>query len=1001
MLFLLRLLLIALACLPGTGSAAERELHLREMLYQHWGPDSGIPQVSVSAIARDSEGLMWVGTENGLARFDGHRFETFRTTDTPALASSRITRLHQDREQRLWIGTTRGLAWRDAQGRFYAAKPIDGELGQVNGLTEDAEGKLHAATDEGLFVWQGSALHRIAEIPRRVTAITRQRGSLWLASQGALHRWQHSASLRIPLPAEWSEVRIDDMAWSGDTLWLSTSGGLLSWQGGHFRATPLETTPISLRGLAVDASGTLWVGSDKALYRLRDGQLLERLTRANAGVVPWPVSILPLDDGLWLGSQTEGLQHYWPGPLRRLSVEEGLIDPFVWSYAADGDRLLIGTNSGVAVLEDQRIRPLIAAADLPQPVAYSLLLDTAQRLWVGTRAGLARFTRSGQLIDVLPEFAGLRINGLAQARDGRVWVASSGGLFEVVDERVRRYGVEQGLHTPAIRFVLPAADGALWLGTEAGLYRQRGERFENLPLLGKTDVFITSLALLEDGRLLAGSYDQGLYVLPAGAPDTVTHFGVAQGLPSASVFFLGVLPEALLVGGADGAYRLPLSALSGAAPVLVPVEVLLSSRRQFQGRSAIRCCNGAGNSKGLIHHGEVWLPSLDGAVRVSPHGLPQPPPAARVNRLVQGRQSLDLMDAMLHGGLPRNAVIDYSASNYRDPAQLQFRYRLHGFDDEWQDAGVRRSAFYTNLPPGSFLFEVQARQPFERWGPPAALKLEVARQFHETWPFRLACGVAALLCTLLLLRWRLRRLESQKAALEVLVERRTQDLSQSKQALEIANRALHEASLTDALTGLHNRRHLDEELPALLKRFDRQRHAAGKVSVVGVLLVDIDHFKSINDRFGHGVGDLVLQAVGLALKQGVRTGEMVVRWGGEEFLVIVEASDRLQVDAAARRLRALIAESCRTLQTTAGPALPPLSASIGCACLPLAEERTARWPDALEIADFCLYRAKRSGRNRCITLEVLQADAVEPNRVVSAQTLEHWLASGAAALREI
>lgn len=157
MLFLLRLLLIALACLPGTGSATERGLNLKEMLYQHWGPDSGIPQVSVSAIARDTEGLMWVGTENGLARFDGHRFETFRPGDTPALPSSRITRLHYDREQRLWIGTTRGLAWRDAQGRFHAAKPIDGELGQVNGLTEDAEGMMGGGCGccdgRGLWLW--------------------------------------------------------------------------------------------------------------------------------------------------------------------------------------------------------------------------------------------------------------------------------------------------------------------------------------------------------------------------------------------------------------------------------------------------------------------------------------------------------------------------------------------------------------------------------------------------------------------------------------------------------------------------------------------------------------------------------------------------------------------------------------------------------------------------------------------------------------------------------
>lgn len=997
---LTRLLLIALLCLPVSGRAVERSLKLGELLHQSWGPDSGIPQISVSAIARDAEGLMWVGTENGLARFDGQRFETFRQVDTPALQSSRITRLHYDRQQRLWIGTTRGLAQRDAQGSFKAVMAEDGEPGQVNGFAEDASGTLYVATERGLFAWHDTELRRVDALHRRVTALTTQGESLWFTTQGALHRRQPSGTQSFVLPAAWAEVAVNEMAWSGDTLWLSSSGGLLRWRNGVMSALALETVPISLRGLAVDETGNVWVGSDRALYRLQDGAVVERLSAADSGVLRWPVTILPLDGGLWLGSQTEGLQHFWPGPLRRLSVEEGLVDPFVWSYAEDGERLLMGTNSGVAVLENERIRPLIAAADLPQPVAYSLLLDTAKRLWVGTRAGLARFTREGQPLDVLSTFAGLRINGLLQARDESVWVASSGGLFQVTaqgaGDTVRSYGAEQGLDTPAVRFVLQASDGLLWLGTESGLYRQHGERFENLPLDGQTDVFITSLVQLADGRLVAGSYDQGLYVLQG---DVVTHLSLAQGLPFPNAFFLGVVESWLLVGGADGAYRLPLAALTTDAPL--PVDMLLVSRRQFQGRSAIRCCNGAGNGKGLIRGDTAWLPSLDGAIRVTVNTPGTPPPAARVNQLAQGRQSLDLVDAMLEGGLPRNAVIDYSANDYCDPEQLQFRYRLTGFDQEWQEVGTRRSAIYTNLPPGSFTFEVQARRPFERWGPSAALRLVVPRQFHETWPFRLLCLAAAMLAAALLLRWRLHRLETQKAALEALVMRRTQDLSQSKAALEIANEALRTASLTDALTGLHNRRHLDEELPGLLARFDRQRLGVDRISVVGVLLVDIDHFKSINDRFGHGVGDAVLQSVGLALKQGVRTGEMVVRWGGEEFLVIVEVSDRQQVDAAALRLHRVIAESCRGVHTSADQLLPPLSASIGCASLPLALESNARWQDALEIADFCLYRAKRSGRNRCITLDVLQPEVVSQHTPVSAQTLEQWLASGVVNLREV
>ena len=391
----------------------------------------------------------------------------------------------------------------------------------------------------------------------------------------------------------------------------------------------------------------------------------------------------------------------------------------------------------------------------------------------------------------------------------------------------------------------------------------------------------------------------------------------------------------------------------------------------------------------------AWLPTLDGALRVQLDGPVRASPITTISEVEHQGQLLPHQAGVQLQGLPRDVHIRYTATDFQNPERLQFRYRLNGFDKGWVDAGERRTAIYTNLPPQRFTLEVQARHPFGLWGPSATLRLEVPKRFVETWTFRGLCAIALLLLLALFTRWRLRVLETQKNLLELVVEERTRALAESNFRLAAANEELRIASLTDALTGLRNRRYLDQYMPPRRAQLARRRTETGRDLVLGVVLIDLDHFKSINDRYGHALGDLVLQRVAAALSAAVRESEFVLRWGGEEFLAILSGAERSQVGAVVRRLQLAITQSCETLEVRPGHLLGPVTGSLGFAVYPMLNAPSDYgWQTAIEAADHALYAAKAKGRNCCVTLDLDRVPEHEWTQQIHASDIARWLAAG-------
>jgi diguanylate cyclase (GGDEF)-like protein len=614
-------------------------------------------------------------------------------------------------------------------------------------------------------------------------------------------------------------------------------------------------------------------------------------------------------------------------------------------------------------LQNGLFERVLPGSALPHPNAYTLLAED-DALWIGTRGGLALW-RDGELKEPM-RFIGLRgaqVNGLLRDREDALWLATNQGLFRDDGETLRRYDQAHGLLDARVRHLLLTRDGRLLVGSQSGPHERRGEQF--VPL--GTDaglpagLDITVQHELADGRLVLGSLSESLHYFDGKRWHT---FGAEQGVPLSAPFFIADHDGMLWVAGIRGIYRVPLAdldAFSAGRIQRVRGQMLLNERGDRRGGQKGFCCNGAGLAKGLLRDGVIWAPTRDGVVALDTADVDfdRAPPPALVERWRIGNewQLLPEGDSVLPDGR-RDLAFEFTAIRFQDPRSLGFRYRLVGYHEDWRepDQADSRIAVYTNLAAGDYRFEVQSSTTEGTWSEAAVVAFKVPPRSTETLLFRVFVGaLVALLGVALLMRQR-RRFARRAAVLEQLVQERTADLA-------AVNRQLSEASLTDPLTGLRNRRYLSQQIPKDLAFYGRElKRNPGLGQVIVFALIDIDFFKRINDAHGHAAGDRVLEQFAELLQAQVRTGDYVARWGGEEFMVVFRPTPSEYVPLLGERLCHACANRAFALGNERSAAV---TCSVGLVEYPLFsdDDTSLDWEQLVELADRALYRVKRSGRN--------------------------------------
>jgi ligand-binding sensor domain-containing protein/signal transduction histidine kinase/CheY-like chemotaxis protein/HPt (histidine-containing phosphotransfer) domain-containing protein len=783
-----------LAMLAGQSVALDSSLRPSQHILNTWQIPEGQPQSSAQAIARTPDGYLWVGTEEGLARFDGVRFTVY-DDNTSGIPKRNVTVLSVDHAGRLWIGTGSGISVLD-KGRFtpidriaglahaYIRAIVEGKSGRlwvgtegglfeiggsrglafdasnglrddhIQALLEDREGVLWVGTSGGLLRYDGKRFETVVlgkgKAATPVTAIHQDTdGTLWVGTgTGALYRRAENRFELMAEPGRLGSLVRSLMRDHDGNLWIGTrGGGLVRWRNGEFSALDNSLFPGSdIRSLLEDEEGSLWVGSFGAgLLRLRDG----KFTPASApeglqGDKTW--TIAPRSGGgLWVGSEG-GLSSYVEGRFQHIARPPGHENATVRTVLEDRHNVLwVGTKGAGAYRIDQRgVTSFNRHNGLSGDTVMALLEDRQGLMWVGTDQGLDVIDH-GKIVSMqalLPGPGPTAVRLIHEDRSGKLWVATQArGVFVIGAGGTRHLGVADGLPGDWVLAIHEDERGLVWLGTANGLALWRNGRLQSLAHFdGPLREMILQL-LEDDAHRFWITTDKGLFSIPRDELDAL----------------------------ADAGTRMPNFRVYGLADGLRAAE--------FNGGNTYAGCR---SPDGLL-----WFPTMHGIVGIDPNRIRinhLPPPVLIEQVAVDGVQ-LPLTGARVAPG-PLQWEFHYTGLSLLAPRNSLFKYRLDGFDKGWIDAGNRRTAYYTRLPPGEYTFRVIASNNDGIWNDTgASFHFTLQPHLYQTLWFRLLCVLAIVVAVGAWYRLRVGHLRH-------LVALQTQDLEFANAELLLAkNRA--------------------------------------------------------------------------------------------------------------------------------------------------------------------------------------------------------------------
>jgi diguanylate cyclase (GGDEF)-like protein len=929
---------LGLILAAAAGPAAAQQLNIHT-----YTNGDGLPQQQIFALHQDATGYLWLGSFGGASRYDGQRFRTFNLAD--GLRSNFVAGFAEDALGRLWAATRGGGLCRFDGERF---KCLGKEAGlpsdEVNALASDRSGGLWAATSGGLAHLSGGPLQVYTKADGLPSAecravLAESLAQLWVGTSAGLAR--RSGARFVPVvPGVLGRRRISVLLATPAGLVIGTDAGAYLFKNGNLSrlALPSPLTNAAITGGASDADGRFWLTTLRGGAHFQEGRFTLVSKRNGLPGSALLSALVDRESNVWLGT-AYGLSKLIPGPFLGYTESQGLPHSYVGALAIDGrQRLWIGMPfGGIAIRDGEALRLIGRQAGLTDPGVFSLL--------------------------ALP--------------DGRMLGGTHNGLVVLAGERVvHTYRDAGGLPLGRVTSLLADGQGA-WVGSEHGLAHWRQGRLETVAEPALRSLAIYALARDQRGRLWAGLKSGGIIIYDG---HTVERLNAANGLTDQTVWQLALDREGAMwvATEAEGAFRVQNGAIRHVTTrdglVDDAVWQVLCDRH---GNVWLYTSHGLdrydghnfrhyGRSEGLIDlegsngavvqdaAGELWFGTGNGLERFVPQKerINAVPPAVVV-RKVESSELGKLRPGVHISNGAGVLTFRFAALSFRDPAAVRYRYRFVGLHERWTEPRAEASVSLAGMAPGAYVFEVTGSNDEGVYAAvPARFAFVVDPLFWQTWWFRFALAMALVAALRALYWWRIRTLKADRRSLEQAVAERTVELNQ-------ANGRLRTLATTDELTGLANRRQFQQTFDAQICSHLRTRTPES----LSLLLLDLDHFKQINDCYGHPAGDAVLTLVAERLRAHVRVTDLVARYGGEEFAVILPATNRAGAAAIASKLHAAIRGASFEV---AGEALS-VTVSVG------TSTTRSFGPDIdgiaqrlLQQADEALYRAKGEGRDRIV-----------------------------------
>ncbi|HEX9875392.1 MAG TPA: two-component regulator propeller domain-containing protein [Gammaproteobacteria bacterium] len=936
----------------GAGLSVRNRATGKFKTFRHDPMDANsLPSNIVRRLLIDPEGMIWIGTRGGgLGRFDprAETFMRFDLGDGDNGIDGTVFAFYREPSGVIWVGGDHGLARIKTAGNTVTLSPMD--LPGADSLPDVSVRALAPARGGGLWIGTyGGGLFRMTE------------------TADSFERFVHNPHDSMTLSGNEVSSIIEDR---DGRLWVGTTEGLNlvdQRSGAVTRYTSDSSDPSTLGSDDVstiyqDRAGLLWIGTkthgiskwnpatwtygfQSAREITADGESQPSITAFVEG----------LDGTLWLGTFGDGLNAVDAenGSVTRFRKDADrdhwIADDRVMSLMRDRNgRIWAGTtDAGIAVIDPgnrDRWSYRYRAGDPNSLSANGIMTmyeDHAGYVWVGTfGGGISRFDpgteRFLRFVNDLSDRFSLssdRVTSFAEGKDGRMWVGTDGGGLNLFDPETGRFHSYRNnpsdpstLASDTVYSIAVDSSGTVWVGTQGGgLDRVVSAgalpadiSFDNVSQLdGLANDVIYGVQVDKASRLwLSTNYGISAYDPRTGE---ISNIGRKDGLQS-DEFNFGAHYKSdsgrLYFGGGHGFNAFDPAAIGrrGVAPQIVLTELFKTGRRA----------------------------TADGPIN------PQ--------------DGIDL------GWKDDVITFELAAMDFAAPESNRYMYMLEGFDRNWMDLGTRRSVTYTDLDKGSYLLRVRAASAEGVWSDAAfEMPVRVGAAPWDTWWAYLCYGLLFAAVTAAL--WvghlkRIRREEEYSRQLERQVIARTNTLLERNEQLRVLNKALQESSLSDPLTGLRNRRFVFEEVSRDLDVIRRRLESDSDDSTdidrpeIVFMMIDLDNFKPVNDTYGHAVGDKMLIELRDVLLGICRRSDYVIRWGGDEFVVITKITGLREAQGLAERIRSAIAAHAFTLDDGL---VMRTTCSIGFAAYPLHRPETdsSGLDQIISLADALMYEAKR------------------------------------------
>ncbi len=764
MSFFLFALLIGSGCfLFGLDPA----MNTRQYDLQLYTTENGLPQSSILCIIQTRDGYIWMGTYEGVARFDGMIFTVFNTTNTPEMAGNRIKAMLEDRQGRLWIATSGGLL-SFTGGRFTNFTTENGlSHNYITTLYEDRSGRLWIGTTQGLNCFYNNTftqyLLRGDNAVNYIAALVEDNsGHLWVGTtENGLFQLQNGKFIRPPVLSplnieEYRDIRALFRDHSGH-IWIGTGGkGVLVESNGYFKTYSIKDglSDDDIRAFYQDKHNTLWIGTNGQGLTMFKNNAFSPLT-SQPEFLDTPIrSMLEDREGsLWVGTR-DGLSQLKEGKFIIYNKRGGLpVDSIRTLFQDNMKNIWLGTGSGGLVRISNGSFTLFGLKEgLKSLLIWTIAESKDGTLWVGTYGGGLHCLKDNRVIQIYTTKNGLSndiIRAVHVDPNNQVWVGSNGGGIDLIDpekKAITHFNAKNGLSDNFVYAISSDKNGNTWVGTYyGGLNCIRDGMITVYPTeqeLSGNAIWDITPDQQDPDKLWLGTDGSGLLYLKKG---NFTRFTAKNGLYSDQAFtVIDDFNGNLWMNSNKGIYSLKKKDLSDFEAGKI-TQIPCSSYGKAEGFQNTECAGPAQPAGLLAHNGTLWFPTTRGAVMFDPTQMKTNPIAPLVvieEVRVDGKRFYSYPHPLkqrltLPAGTKR-VEFKYTGLSYMDPDRVRFQCRLDGFDAGWINTQTNRTASYTNIEPGNYSFQVKACNNDGLWNEKATiLSLSIRPFIWQTWWFQL------------------------------------------------------------------------------------------------------------------------------------------------------------------------------------------------------------------------------------------------------------------------